>query len=30
MSERIENYNSSDVYIPSDQRIYKEDWFNEN
>jgi citrate synthase len=25
MSERIENYNSSDVYIPSDQRIYKED-----
>lgn len=25
MSERIENYNSSDVYIPSDQRIYGED-----
>ncbi len=25
MDERIENYYSSDVYIPSDQRIYRED-----
>ncbi len=25
MDERIENYNSSEVYVPSDQRLYQED-----
>ena len=29
MDERIENYNTKNEYIPSEQRVYKEDGTNE-